>query len=163
MLSELQRTTVWEGWLGAEIRANYFADMRGHYQAQQKWFTWMILISSSGAAATLITDWLPRNWQWVKPVLALVTAALSFLLLLQQNQKRSTECADLHFRWSKLANKYKALWDDMYSPDALNTVRGLEEEEVELSKGGIGMPNNEKSMLKWENHVLRQHHLAPVA
>ena len=97
------------------------------FQTEQKVLTLMTLLFSSGAAVTFIADWLP---QWVKPVLMLLTAAISLYLLLQQNQKRVTECADLHFRWSRLANEYKALWDDMYPPDALGRLRALEEEEA---------------------------------
>jgi hypothetical protein len=108
MLSDLQRKDVWEGWIGGEIRANYFAAMGGRFQTEQKILTLMILLLSSGAAATFIASWLP---EWVKPALMVLTAAISLYLLLQQNQKRITECADLHFRWSRLSNEYKALWE----------------------------------------------------
>jgi hypothetical protein len=160
MLSELQQKDVWEGWLGGEIRANYFADMCGHYRSQQKALTWMTLIFSSGAAATFITDWLPANLQWVKPVLALLTAAISLFALLQQNQNRVSECADLHFRWSRLANEYKALWDQMYSPEALNKLRELEGKVAELSKSSTAIPNKVRTMIKWQDYVQRQHGLA---
>lgn len=160
MLSELQRKDVWEGWIGGEIRANYFADMGGRFQSQQKALTWMTLLFSSGAAATFIADWLP---QWVKGVLMLLTAGISFLMLLQQNQKRVTECADLHFRWSRLANQYKALWDDMYAPDAPERLHALEDKEAELSKSSMAIPNNERAMLKWQDYVTRQHGLTLAA
>jgi hypothetical protein len=163
MLSELQRKDVWEGWLGGEIRANYFADMSDHFQTQQKILTWMTLLFSCGAAASLIADWLPAGLQWVKAVLMLLTAGISFFMLLQQNQKRITECADLHFRWNRLANEYKALWDDMYSPDALDKLRALEEKEAELSKSSMAIPNNERAMLKWQDYVVTQHGLASAA
>jgi hypothetical protein len=130
------------------------------FQTEQKVLTLMTLLFSSGAAVTFIADWLP---QWVKPVLMLLTAAISLYLLLQQNQKRVTECADLHFRWSRLANEYKALWDDMYSPDALGRLRALEEEEAELSKSSMGIPNNERAMLKWQDYVTSQHRLTFIA
>jgi hypothetical protein len=100
--------------------------MCGRYQFQHKLLTLMTLLFSSGAAATLMTDWLPRHLQWVRPVLALLAAAISFLAVLQQNLRRVTECADLHFRWNRLSSEYKALWDDMYSSDALNRLRALE-------------------------------------
>jgi hypothetical protein len=156
MLSELQRKDVWEGWIGGEIRANYFADMAGHFQTEQKVLSLMTLLLSSGAAASFIADWLPR---WVKAVLMLLTAAISLYLLLQQNQKRITECADLHFRWSRLSNEYKTLWDDMYSSSALDNLRELEEKEAELSKSSMVIPNNERAMLKWQDYVIRQHGL----
>jgi|ERR1700691_3120975 len=130
MLSELQRKDVWEGWIGGEISANYFADRCSYFQTEQKLLTLMTLLFSSGAAVTFITDWLPL---WVKPVLMLLTAAISLYLLLQQSQKRVTECADLHFRWNRLAGEYKALWDDILS-------RRLGEASVARRKGGGTLP-----------------------
>jgi hypothetical protein len=156
MLSDLQRKDVWEGWLGGEIRANYFADMAGRFQTEQKILTWMTLVFSSGAAGSFIADWFPL---WVKPVLMLLTAVISLYMLLQQNQKRITECADLHFRWSRISNEYKALWDDMYSSSALDRLRELEEKEAELSKSSMVIPNNGQAMLKWQDYVIRQHGL----
>jgi hypothetical protein len=160
MLSELQQKDVWEGWIGGEIRANYFADRSGHFQTQQKVFTWMTLIFSSGATASFIGDWLPT---WVRPTLTLLTAAISLFLLLQQNQRRVMECADLHVRWSRLADEYKALWDDMYSPDALAKLRSLQQDEAELSKSSIAIPNDDKAMDKWQDYVVQRHKLSSAA
>ena len=163
MLSELQQKDVWEGWIGAEIRTSYFADMAQGYQTQQKVFTVMILLFSSGAAATFITDWLPENMAWVKPLLALITATLSFINLIQQNQKRVTECSDLHFRWNRLASEYKSLWGDMYSEEARARLEGLEEKAAELSKSSMAIPNKKRTMLKWQAYVNEQHGLATTA
>jgi hypothetical protein len=163
MLSDLQQKDVWEGWLGAEIRANYFAAMCSRYQTHQKVSTWAILVFSSGAAATFITDWLPPKMQWVRPGLAFLTACVSIFSLIQQNQKRTTDCADLYFRWSRLGTEYKALWDDMYSLDALQRLRALDEKQAELSKSSTVIPNDERTMLKWQNYVQQQHRLAPAA
>jgi hypothetical protein len=154
MLSALQQTDVWEGWVGAEIRANYFADLCAHYQTCQRTLTWLILVFSSGAAAAFLADRLPAI---LKPALAVITAGLSLWSLVQQNQKRTTDCADLHFRWSRLGDEYKSLWDDMYSQDALTKLRLLQEKEAELSRSSTGFPNKEQLMLKWERFVLEHH------
>src|SRR5690349_18975800 len=100
-LTDLQRKTLWEMWLGGEIRANYFAELCGKYQGRQQAFTWAILVASSGSFLTLLTDWTPT---WVRPVFAAVAAALSLWLLVEQNQRKATECADLHLQWNTLAN-----------------------------------------------------------
>jgi|ERR1017187_2122620 hypothetical protein len=163
MLSELQQKDVWEGWLGAEIRASYFADLCSRYRLQQKIVTGLILFFSCGAAVTFVSDWLPPEWQWVKLTLALFTAGMSVLSFVQQNQKGTTDCADLHFRWNRLGDEYKALWDEMYSDDALRILRRLEEKEAELSKSSTAFPNNERLMLKWQENVQRQHNLATAA
>ena len=51
----------------------------------------------------------------------------------------------------------------MYSPNALDRLRVLEEDEAELSKSSMLIPNNERAMLKWQDYVIRQHGLAPAA
>jgi hypothetical protein len=158
MLSQLQQKDVWEGLIASETRANYFADMAWRYQRTQKIFTWLLLIFSSGAAITLIRDWLPPRMDWIKPVLALLAAGFSFLSLLQQNQKSSTDCSDLYFRWESLANEYKDLWGDMYSDGAAARLGVLEAKAAEISKSAIGkVPNRRRIMLKWEKHVLEHH------
>ena len=49
MLSELQQKRVWDGWLSAENRANYFADLSRGYHRKQRLVTWAMLVLSSGA------------------------------------------------------------------------------------------------------------------
>lgn len=162
MLSKLQQKTVWETWLSSEMRANYFADMAGRYQTTQKWLTWLTLIFSSGVFAAILTS-VPSSWSWIKPGLALVTVAVSLLSLVWQNQKNAAECSDLHFRWSRLASEYQALWDDMYSDQAPQRFRELDEKSAELSKSSMGIPYKENRMLKWEDYVLRHHGIRATA
>ena len=157
MLSELQQTNVWENWLSSEIRANYFADLAIRYQSRQRSLTLFTLIFSSGAAFAIVTDWSPQGFEWIKAALALLTAAVSFLSLVLQNQKSAMECSDLHFRWNRLASEYEALWDDMYAEDAEMKLKALGEKEAELSKSSTAFPYRERVMLKWQNHVERHH------
>jgi hypothetical protein len=146
MLSELKQKDVWEGWVSSETRANYFADMAWRfYQRTQKVLTWVLLLCSSGAAVTVVRDWLPPRMDWVKAVLVLLTAGFSLLSLLQQNQKCSTDCSDLYFRWERLANEYKALWADMYSDDAASRLAVLEAKAADISKSGIGKVPNRRA------------------
>jgi len=49
MLSEPQQKRVWDGWLSAENRANYFADLSRGYHRKQRLVTWAMLVLSSGA------------------------------------------------------------------------------------------------------------------
>src|SRR3989304_9196569 len=93
MLSELQQKNVWENWLSSEMRANYFADLANRYQSWQRALTWFTLIFSSGAALAIVTDWIPLGFEWIKAALALLTAAVSFLSLVQPNQKSGTDCS----------------------------------------------------------------------
>jgi hypothetical protein len=123
--------------------------------------TWLTLFFSSGAAVTVITDWLPGSLSWVKAVLSLVTAAISLLLLVQQNQKLAVDCTDLHFRWNRLADRYEALWNDMHSENADKNLQLLREESAELSKSSTAIPYKEHIMLKWQDYV-QQHHGLPA-
>lgn len=156
MLSELQQKDVWEGWLSAEMRANYFADRGSFYSKLQNGLTWTILFASSGAAGTVISGIGPL---WLKSLLTLVAAGLSLFSLVKQNPKRYSDCSDLHFKWNRLAYDYKTLWDNMYADSAAATLRNLEERAADLSKSSMAIPYKERVMLKWENYVLKHHGL----
>jgi len=160
MLSEFQISDVWEQWISAETRSLYFAEMGRRYNLWQNLLTWATLFLASGATATFLSDWLPVEYGWVKPVLTALAAALSGLSLVMQNQKKYADCADLHFKWNRLAEEYKALWNETYSEAAASTLAGLNGKAAELSKSGIWIGYKEKTLLKWENHVLQQHGVA---
>jgi hypothetical protein len=160
ILTANQQRAVWEGWLGGEIRAYYFADLSARYQYRQRIVTWLTLACSSGALATLIADWVPPRWAWLRPALALATTGLSLWSLVAHYQQTATECADLHFRWNTLAARYEALWDDMYDPDAARTLQQLTQIAAEISKSGTALPNEARRMEKWQDLVEAHHRAA---
>jgi hypothetical protein len=157
MLSSLEQKVVWQGLLGSEIRANYFADLASRYLRRQRIITWAILLSSSGAFFSLVTDVLPSSLHWIRPVSAFITAALSFWSLTSKNERSAIDCSDLHFKFNLLSQKCERLWDDMYSETAAESVRTLQEEGAELSRTSINFPVRKRLMLKWQNHVELHH------
>lgn len=150
-LSEPQQRDVWENWLASEIRSDYFAERSARYLRQQNMLTWSTLLLSSGAVATLAA-----SFHGVALAFSVLTAALSLLSLVRQNQRLSMECSDLSFRWDRLSSEYKSLWHGMYSQDAPEKFKVLDERVSELSKSSHTMPVDAKAMLKWQNHVERQ-------
>jgi hypothetical protein len=162
MLTEFQQKLVWEEWLASEIRANYFADLAHRYQQRQRITTWAILALSSGAFVALLSDWLPVSLAWLKPTLSALTAAASLWLLVAQNDRSATECADLHFRWNKLATDYRSLWNNMYFEGASARLNSLLEQSAELSKSAVRIPNDTALMEKWQDYVVR-HHASDIA
>jgi hypothetical protein len=154
MLSDLQRKRVWEAWLSAEIRANYFADLAGRYHRQQRWTTWLTLFTSSGAVAAFVTR-VPH--EWVAPGLALLAAALSLYAVVSQNQQRALDSSDLHFRWNRLASAYRGLWDNMYAEDAPAQLAKLDDEAAAASRTGSTFPVSERRLRKWQRYVVQHH------
>jgi hypothetical protein len=159
MLTEVQRKQVWEGMLGAEIRANYFADLSGRYARKQRIATWATLAFSSGAVTALIATW-PN---YIRITLAAITAGISAYSVVMQNQKFAVDSSDLHARWNKIAADYLRLWDTSPNDFSLARLDELIAREQEISKASISFPNYEKLMLKWENHVLASHGLPTFA
>ena len=152
-LSVLQQQDVWEGWITSEMRANYFAELGQSFDRQQKICNWLTTVTSSGAFVTAVSG---LGHGYVVG-LTLIAALLSAFLLVQQNQKRVTDCLDLHFRWNRLAGEYNALWNDMYSDDAPTKLSMLAEKATELSKSSAAFPIRKKMMLKWQKHVEMLH------
>lgn len=164
MLSEAQQKRVWEGMLGAEIRANYFADYTNRFHRRQRVATFGSVLFSSGAFVSFVlTNPAPWVTEYLRPGLTLLTAIISTYSLVAQNQKSAIDAADLHARWNKLAHEYELLWEDVYADSAQATLEALEQRGMELSKSGTSFPNDEAAMLRWENHVLAHRGLAITA
>jgi hypothetical protein len=158
MLSEAQQVRVWEGMLGAETRANYFAELSGRYMQRQRLATWATLLFSSGAVASLLAN-LPSGW---KIALAMATTAVSLYSVVMQNQKLSVDASDLHARWNRLGNEYEKIWENVYADDAPAKLEALDDRAVDLSKSGTMFPNKREAMLRWQRYVVAQH-LQPQA
>jgi hypothetical protein len=153
MLSEAQIDRVWQGMLGAEIRANYFAELTERYNPRQRLATWGILFLSSGALASILIQ-LPPEWSWVRAAMAALTTALGLYSVVRQNNKLAVDAADLYLRLNKLAGDYEKVWEDVTAEDAAGVLDGLTKTSSELSKAAMAFPNDQRTMLKCENHVL---------
>ena len=153
MLSEAQQKRVWEGMLGAEIRANYFADLSGRLHVRQRSATWLTLVLSSGAVVSVVAS-LPPEHSWIRIALTVATAGISAYSVVMQNQKFAVDASDLHARWNGLAKDFESLWENVYASDASARLSALEDRKTELSKAGSAFKYDERRMLRWETHVI---------
>jgi hypothetical protein len=156
MLSNLDQKSVWEGWLSSEINAQYFAELANIYRVRQEALTWLSLLLTSSTMATVLAD-SHIQFSWIKSALAVLATIASLLALVQQNQKRSFDCSDLHFRWGRLASDYRDLWKNMYAEDASARLGVLEEKTGEVSRTSTAFPNKVRLMSKWQDYVESQH------
>jgi hypothetical protein len=153
MLSEAQQKWVWEGMLGSEIRANYFADLSGRLYVRQRFATWVTLVLSLGAVVSVVAA-LPSSYSWIRIALTVATAGITTYSVVMQNQKFAVDASDLHARWNRLAKEFESLWENVYANDALARLSLMEERKTELSKAGAAFNYDERRMLKWETHVI---------
>ena len=157
MLNEVQQRDVWERWLASEMRANYYGDLSERLSRRQSILTWMTLLFSSGAVLAILGDaHVPASLWFLKSSLALLAAGVSFFSLVMQNPKRSFDCSDLQYKWSRLAGEYEALWNDVYADSAVATLAELTEKSAELSRSSVraGVKYRRRLMEKWEKHVI---------
>jgi hypothetical protein len=150
MLTRPQQARVWESLIAAEVRAKYFAELAHRYHVQQRAISWLMLVFSSGALISIIAR---LTYDWVAPLLALITSGLSFYSLVAHNEKKATDATDLHFKWSRLESEYESLWENMYDPDAREQLAKLDEKEIDLGRMSTGFPVNNTRLLKWQDHV----------
>jgi len=155
MLTRPQQARVWESLIAAEVRAKYFAELAHSYHVQQRILNWAMLLFSSGALISIIAK-LPEKYDWVAPILALITSGLSFYSLVAQNEKKATDAIELNSRWSRMANEYENLWENMYDSEAREQLAELDEKQIELGRLSTGFPVNNKRLLKWQDHVERR-------
>lgn len=100
IMSEYQIGLIWEGLLGAEIRAAYFATLSHRLLRTQRWLTLCSLLLSSGAGFALLASF-PAKYAWIRPAMAFLAAGISLWSLNAKNERHSIDAADLHHRWSK--------------------------------------------------------------
>src|ERR1700722_13460517 len=143
MLSDAQIERVWQGMLGAEIRANYFAELTERYNRRQRLATWGTLFMSSGALATILVQ-LPSPWAWVRALFAAIATALSLYSVVRQNNKLAVDAADLYARWNKLSCEYEKLWEDVTVDNAISLLDHLTDGGVELSKSATAFPTDQR-------------------
>ena len=155
-LSAAQIQRVWEGMLGAETRANYFADLVYRLNRGQKVLTWSTLFLSSGALISILAE-LPADYRWLRVALVGLSTALSLYSTVRQNQKVAVDAAKLHSRWLKIANAYTDIWENVYASEARDKLDAVTAMETEASEASNGLPYRKGLMLKWEKHVVNQH------
>ena len=156
MLSELQRTQVWEGMLSSEIRALYFADLASTYTRRKQLIVGLSFFLSSAAAASLIGK-LP---QWVPLLSATCVALASAYSMAAGLDRKAATMAKLHSAWFQLASDYERLWSHTADDNAeaqLNEIIRREREPSELAS--TEAPYDKSLMEHWQEHVERMRHL----
>ena len=155
-LSEAQIKRTWEGMLGAEVRADYFADLVSRYNSEQKWLTWTTLFLSSGAFVSILAE-VPERFQVIRVVLIGLSAAVSLFSVVRENHKNAVDAANLHSRWLKIANAYTDIWENIYASDAKEKLDAASALESEASSAGSTFRYKKGRMLRWERHVIAHH------
>ena len=121
---------------------------------------WLVaLLGSDGRAAYQRTA---PAFNWIKPSLTFLAAALSLWSPVARNERRATECADLHFRWNTLAHGYEDLWANMYAENAPAILADLRKEDAGISKSSTTLPSYKDLLEKMQATVVmhHEHHLA---
>lgn len=157
MLSDFQQDTVWDGWLAAEIRAEYFAALVNRFQFLQKMLIVAGLLLSSGATIALLTAVIPPQLSWIKPTLTVLAAAMSLWSLVAKNERNAIDAADLHFRWNTLAFEYEGLWANVYGDEATERLTQLRKEEAVISKSSTSMPAYKRLLAAAQTNVVMHH------
>ncbi len=157
MLSDFEQDLVWQGMLGAEIRAAYFAALVQRYQNLQKFLVVGSLLLSSGATLTLLISVVPPNLNWIKPLLTVLAAALSLWSLVVKNERNAINSADLHMWWSILAIGYQELWANIYVEGIQEKLAALRNKEAEVSKSSTALPSRKRLLARVQDNVVMHH------
>lgn|ERR1039458_2579727 len=136
------RRRVWDEMLFAAMRANYFGEMVLWYQNLEKWIRVVILVASSGAAATVLA----KTPDWLKLGLPIIAAAGSFWLILSQFGMLAREASDIHAGWNSVEARYERLWNSLEEPGSEMLFDQIYDSANALSKAGTKFPNRQKRL-----------------
>lgn len=139
------RRLVWEEMLMADMRANYFAELVGHYLKIDKWLRVGVLLAASGTVGTAMLQSDPA----LKLAIPIVATAISFWLLISQYGSLARDAADLHTGWSTVKRDYEKLWNELDSSDAEGKYYQIYDRAEALSKSGTKFPNKKGRLGYW--------------
>jgi hypothetical protein len=142
------RRIVWEEMIFANMRASYFAELVSHYQSMEKALRVVSLVSSSAAAATVLT----AAPSWVRLGFPITAAFVSFWLLFSQYGMMARDAADLHAGWDGLARDYERVWNHLDDPNSEALYHQIYERGATLSKASTKFPNRKKRVSYWMGH-----------
>jgi hypothetical protein len=149
MNSVTLRKVVWEEMLYADMRANYFGELVRTYQQWDRGLRVAVLVASSSAAATALSDALPI----VKVATPVLAAVGSFWLLLSQYTTLARDASDLHAGWSAAAKDYEKVWNQLDDPEAESKFNQIYEKAEGLSRAGNKFPTKNKRLEYWLDHA----------
>lgn len=159
MLTPEQVEDVWEGRISAETRSLYFGDLASVYSLRKQWITGLTFFLSSGAAATLVAK-LPIG---IPIGLSIVVALMNAYAVAVNLDSKIRTMAKLHFAWTQIGNDYTNLWNHTYGEGAESSLLDIQRRESELSElATTDAPNDSVRMLRWQDQVLKLHHLENV-
>jgi hypothetical protein len=143
------RRRVWDEMLFAGMRASYFGELVDRCQKRERIIRVAVLVSSSGAAATVLSS-APK---WLKLGFPIAAACGSFWLVFSQYGLMAREAAELHPGWSLAESHYQSLWNRLDSPEAEREFDRIYEQANVLSKSGTGFPYHAKRLEHWLDHA----------
>jgi hypothetical protein len=147
--AEVFRRRVWDEMLFAGMRANYFGELVSRYQSLEKVVRVAVLVSSSGAAATVLSS----APEYVKLFFPVAAACGSFWLVFSQYGMMARDAADLHSGWSVAESKYERLWNHLDGPGSEQEFDQIYEQANALSKNGTRFPARKKRLDYWLDHA----------
>lgn len=151
MLRDNLRRCVWEEMLTADMRANYFGELVGHYLKLDKGLRVATLLAASGTVGTALSQLDPS----VKLAIPILATAVSFWLLISQYGSMARDASDLHSGWSAVQRDYERLWNNLDSGDAGEQYHQIYDRAEVLSKSGTKFPNKTARLNYWLDQAAR--------
>ncbi|MGN6592279.1 MAG: hypothetical protein ACTHJX_05200 [Terriglobales bacterium] len=154
MLNEAQLDELWRDMLAAETRSYYFADLAQRVTRRKQWITGSILLLSSGAAVSLMSE----MSRWVASSMSLVVAGLTVYTVSTGLDGQTLKLQDLHSAWSRIHDDYRRLWSHTFEESAEAELEAIRERERDASaRAATGVTTNAKLVGKWQDRVNALH------
>jgi hypothetical protein len=159
MLSEAEANRVWERMFGAEVRSLYFGDLASRYTKYKQFLTGISFFFSSAAAASIAA-----GSHWIPLIMSVISALAGAYSIAAGLDRKAATMAKLHSGWYELATDYEKLWNHWRADDAEVSYAELVSRERDFSQmATTEAPNDQKLLGKYQDVVLKQHHIGTSA
>ena len=147
MTSERTRTEIWQGLWDAKRLCRYYSAIHQRYQTVDRVVIFLLLLSGTGAVATL-SDMMP---DWSQAVFGGAIAVLTILSAVGRYSARAAVAHSICLQCNELAVEWRTLLADVDShqlddADARDVLNLLDQklDSVTARSGDVGLPINDK-------------------
>ena len=157
MPAENLRAQVWESMLDSDYRARYFGALATRQRRLHATLSWAVALASTAVVASLLAG--AEELPWLTGAVAVLAAALGWILTFGRMGERTTEASHLHRKWGEVNTQFRELWftfEQLEEEEAMGRWKSIEDGHAELDQTAVAQFSYKKRLAeKLYNDMLR--------
>lgn len=146
MVTNTERTAVWDAWLECEYQRRYWHSKASKLSKKERYIQIILALLSSSAVLSALSD-IQQLWLW--KALSLLTAAVATTQPFLNYTRESLKMCDIGSQWHLLEVEFEAMWFAVENGSFLESkFKDLRNKSVEISRNAADLPSDDQALQK---------------